>query len=1142
MTPTGDADGRAAEGIGRALGMLTDFQRATVDAVYERLVTEGRPRMLVADEVGLGKTIVAKGLIARLLEDRLRDGNPGPLRVAYVASNQVIGRENLRKLDVLPGRAAPPAGAGRIAYLALMSEAEAGEPLRLTSLTPGTSFDVGNSPGEQGERKILYALLMCDQDLAEVREGLACLLRGGVRRPPTEWAAHLEERREKHEGPRLRPGLADRFLDRLRSTPARRTGRTVRDLELAPGATLYEAVFESARRQGATSVGAFKDSSRDLIGPLRAELAEVCLDYLEADLYVLDEFQRFKVLIDGDDDSEAGRIARSVFGRAGAKVLLLSATPFKAFTGADAGETGGEHYAEFRAVLRFLFGGEADGRLAEYERSRAALYRQLFTVRPGERIDPAHREAVEAVLRTVVCRTERPRAAAGGDAAVRDRWREDGAGAELTGGDVRGFLAADAVLRAVNAAGRRPAASLHAPVEFCKSAPHVLSFADGYQLKKRLARLKEVPGVAAALRESGPAWLDLDRVDAYGPSPGADPDCPADHGRLAALTREALPRPAELLLWVPPCLPYHPLGGPFADVPDFTKTLLFSGWRMVPRAVASLLSYEAERRTIGDAGSRTSKEEGERRYFRDASDRPHPAAQLRFTRRDGEPAKMTNFALIYPSLTLAAAVNPAAATAGATAGDLEAAVAAACRTRFNELSLGRFAESTGASERWYWAAPVLLDALDGERRSTVEGWLPGRAARPGATGEASDGSAFADHVRLLARALDDPGGLTLGPVPDDLFAVLGRAAVGGPAVCLLRTFRRFYPGGGDGEAVAEDAARCDAAFSAADGLLTVFNKPEAVAAVRLTVRESGPDEAYWRKVLRYCVDGCLQAVFDEYAHLLRDECDTAAEAAERLAEAAAINTPTINVDDLGGFLAGRRRGLRCHVAVDFGNQRVEAAAGLDRVTTVRHSFNSPFRPFVLATTSVGQEGLDFHRYCRKVVHWNLPANPIDLEQREGRVDRYESHSVRARAAARYGPELTPADRAGGDMWDRLFTIAAESERGPGDNELVPRWRLRGDGTVRGAVERLVLLLPYSRDREKLASLLDTLAVYRLAFGQPGQAALADRLRGEFTPDQLDRVRDALLIDLSPFNHRLRRRGGVPVRGSGSPGEKCRLVE
>jgi hypothetical protein len=47
-----------------------------------------------------------------------------------------------------------------------------------------------------------------------------------------------------------------------------------------------------------------------------------------------------------------------------------------------------------------------------------------------------------------------------------------------------------------------------------------------------------------------------------------------------------------------------------------------------------------------------------------------------------------------------------------------------------------------------------------------------------------------------------------------------------------------------------------------------------------------------------------------------------------------------------------------------------------RKEAVRTAFNSPFWPFVLATTSIGQEGLDFHPFCHAVVHWNLPSNPV----------------------------------------------------------------------------------------------------------------------------------------------------------------------
>lgn len=63
--------------------------------------------------------------------------------------------------------------------------------------------------------------------------------------------------------------------------------------------------------------------------------------------------------------------------------------------------------------------------------------------------------------------------------------------------------------------------------------------------------------------------------------------------------------------------------------------------------------------------------------------------------------------------------------------------------------------------------------------------------------------------------------------------------------------------------------------------------------------------------------------------------------------------------------------------------------GVMRKENIRKAFNSPMRPFVLATTSIGQEGLDFHNYCRVIMHWNLPSNPIDLEQREGRINRFK---------------------------------------------------------------------------------------------------------------------------------------------------------
>jgi superfamily II DNA/RNA helicase len=62
-------------------------------------------------------------------------------------------------------------------------------------------------------------------------------------------------------------------------------------------------------------------------------------------------------------------------------------------------------------------------------------------------------------------------------------------------------------------------------------------------------------------------------------------------------------------------------------------------------------------------------------------------------------------------------------------------------------------------------------------------------------------------------------------------------------------------------------------------------------------------------------------------------------------------------------------------------------------------FNTPLLPEVLVCTSVGAEGIDLHRHCRQIIHYDLPWNPAVLEQRTGRVDRIGSKTFRERKAA-----------------------------------------------------------------------------------------------------------------------------------------------
>ena len=76
---------------------LKDFQRRTVDHVHARLWDDADPshRFLVADEVGLGKTLVAKGVIAKAV-DQLWD-TVDRIDVVYICSNQQIARQNLAR-------------------------------------------------------------------------------------------------------------------------------------------------------------------------------------------------------------------------------------------------------------------------------------------------------------------------------------------------------------------------------------------------------------------------------------------------------------------------------------------------------------------------------------------------------------------------------------------------------------------------------------------------------------------------------------------------------------------------------------------------------------------------------------------------------------------------------------------------------------------------------------------------------------------------------------------------------------------------------------------------------------------------------------------------------------------------------------
>ena len=77
------------------------FSETRSNTCYDRYFgTDPVDRFLVADEVGLGKTLVAKGLIAKLIEHHLTHTRER-IDVVYVCSNQAIAKQNFGKLAIV---------------------------------------------------------------------------------------------------------------------------------------------------------------------------------------------------------------------------------------------------------------------------------------------------------------------------------------------------------------------------------------------------------------------------------------------------------------------------------------------------------------------------------------------------------------------------------------------------------------------------------------------------------------------------------------------------------------------------------------------------------------------------------------------------------------------------------------------------------------------------------------------------------------------------------------------------------------------------------------------------------------------------------------------------------------------------------
>ncbi|NCC60220.1 MAG: helicase [Verrucomicrobiae bacterium] len=1033
---------------GPALAGLKDFQRKTVEYVFKRLYgNDPTSRFLIADEVGLGKTLVARGIIAKTLE-HLQD-TVKRIDIIYICSNATIASQNIKRLkvqglDEYLGAVEKKNGtdnkitfATRLTYLPKEVKSLNENKVNFISLTPSTTFDHTRSRGGHAdERAILYRILY-DLPLAQ------------------------NERRR-----RLRVGL----LNVLQATSGKDNWRAnaknlpAEDLDADLSKAFRRAVFEDAElyaalKEGCERFARYRDYSRipwedselryDLIGKLRSKLASVCISALEPDLVILDEFQRFKHLLDGDD--EASMLATALFEHPDVRVLLLSATPYKMFT-LDQENDEDDHYPDFIRTLNFLFNdsGKVDEVKSLLSEHRTTLHAcaKASVCHPGKKVELEH------TLLNVMCRTERVATTRDHNSMLTEIKRT----APLTPADLQHAATVDAVAICVKAGE---------PIEYWKSAPYLINFLKHYELRHKLDAQLNAPSDALrrTLSSANGQLLTKDKLEGYPPLDPANP-------RMRVLFEDTIDKGMWQLLWMPPSMPYIKPGGAYRDKDGLTKALVFSSWSAVPDAVASICSYEAERKMI--AGTSVSHSE--------LYNKIKPLLRFAVASNDNRLTGMPVIAWLLPSPTFATKIDPLEIALGHGNGPLDAQelrheVKAICRSLAETLP--RAGEGTRADERWYWAAPILLDSHNG-----LLDWCKSHSGWRSATSDHESGTRFNDHIDLLVRMAE--GNITLGPQPDDLIEVLCDLALAGPGVCALRALRRIGT-----ELDVADPDLLSAAARIASGFRSLFNMPETIA----MLRGSGED-TYWRLTLQYGIDGNLQSVLDEYVHVLRESLGLqehslekqVAGIAECIQSVLSLRTAQIRIDEIkmsDDSFALDDFNTRCRFALRFGDIRDDNNQALFRADSVRDAFNSPFRPFVLASTSIGQEGLDFHTWCHAVVHWNLPANPVDLEQREGRVHRYKGHAVRKNVANRYGLLALSGVHSAGDPWLTLFEIATKAKCN-GRSDLIPYWIFE-DGPAR--IERRIPILPYSKEVGKLKRLKQGLTLYRMVFGQPRQEDL-----------------------------------------------------
>lgn len=994
---------------------LKDFQKATVKHIVDIFKSKKQRRVLLSDEVGLGKTIVSKGVIQAVgeLSDEYGIWDDNTYRVVYICSNANIVKQNTENLGIEDVMNIEESRLSMQHFIVAkkvkeLIEAKKDKPSILIPLTPGTSFNLQTSAGNMNERALMFTILSHVKDFKEHTKALKNRL-NIYEANNDNWENTIKKyENEVTEIEKVCTGYRENICKEVVKDDNYQEAKNL----------LLKAIEEKADY----------NTKNRAITQFRIIFCKISMKELNPDLVIMDEFQRFSSLLDLEGNSEEAMLTRTFFGKEdGPFILLVSATPYKPFTTLEELNENkiDTQYQDFNKLTDFLFDSRED---ITFQQVWHDYSKELCHI-SSDNLDIliARKNIAEETMYQAMSRTERYRNSAQDDTHLK-----------ISTGDIVSYCQMQEVIDECNkmSEGRFSVKTL--PMEYAKSSPYLLSFMDKYKLKEKLVKAYvENPWNSNMQKQR----LLLKTNDIYKYN-----DIPLCNAKLSKLSNilfdEKGEKHGEQLFWIPASHPYYkiPANNMFAKNHDFSKVLVFSAWEMVPRMIACMISYAVEQKSISRAFPSATYTNTKENSEKDALDKQQgeKAGTGRLRRESLE-------LVTCSSDFLTDAYNP-------------------------KTNLGQDIKEIRAN--------IKENIKNTGRLTLVE--------------QPTTAKFLLEAIRLL----DSNAGEKI-LISEDGLDTLVNMAIGSPGICFYRLL-------GNKDLAQEAATKfCN----------NIFNRRYNAAVIDILYNKKSV-QTYFKQVIDYCVMGNLQAVLDEFAYMIdeRSNGERNVEMIQKRMIESFIDRNYQEIDTTESFGKEKKKKwrIRTHYAMPYGNIRMTDQA-TNRANDVRLAFNSPFRPFVLASTSVGQEGLDFHWYCRKIMHWNISSNPQDMEQREGRIDRYKSLFVR-RNVAKFHPETY--------TWNEMFDLARTEAKDKGFCELVPYWSIPQDmlksiaETDREYIESIVPLYPLSMDYDRYRHMKSVLRLYRLTMGQPRQEELLESFK-DMPAEDIDK----LLFNLSPIKRK-----------------------